>query len=131
MTQPSTSISTPRDLTQPKATVNRILLGTYDVRISTLRKIAQGLGIPMGELLDIQEKKTHKKDSSFHTKGAKKKSGIVLKILVPKDEDIPKWLVDACREGVGQIENVPAKRRPKTTGSSKQRQVGLDEILGR
>ena len=113
----------------PRATVNRVLSGRYDNRLSTLEKIAGGLKLPLGALLE--DGKSAKKGTKvqLHALGPKKKSGIVVKILVPKDEEVPKWLVDACREGAGQIEQEPAKRRPKTTDLAKKRAVGLGEIL--
>ncbi len=115
----------------PKATLNRVLSGSFDTRISTLEKIAQGLGLPMGQLLDVDPSAKSVAKTNLHSKGPKQKSGILVKILVPKDEEPPKWLVDACREGAGQIEKVAAKRKPKTTDTGKRRQVGLDEILDR
>lgn len=114
----------------PRATLNRVLSGRYDNRISTLEKIAVGLDMPLGALLDGDGQKKGKGKSSLHTLGPKKKSGILVKILVPKDEEIPKWLVEACREGAGQIEQEPAKRRPKTKGTAPLRAVGLSEIVG-
>jgi len=111
----------------PRATLNRVLSGRYDNRISTLEKIAAGLDLPVSALFSGEPGKKGK--STLHDLGPKKKSGILVKILVPKDEEIPKWLVDACREGAGQIEREPAKRKPKTTDLAKRRAVGLGEIL--
>ena len=71
------------------------------------------------------------KDADLHGRGPKRKSGIMVKILVPKGEEVPSWLIEACREGAGQIETEPAKRIPKTTGSSPRRSMGLKEILGK
>lgn len=115
----------------PRATLNRVLSGRYDNRISTLEKIAAGLDMPLGALLDGDGQQRGKGKSSLHTLGPKKKSGILVKILVPKDEEIPKWLIEACREGAGQIEQEPTTRKPKTTGASKRRAVGMAEILSK
>jgi len=113
----------------PRATLNRVLSGRYDNRLSTLEKIAAGLELPLGALLDGDAEKKGKSLGHLHAIGPKKKSGIVVKILVPKGEEVPKWLVDACREGAGQIEQEPLKRKPKTTGAARRRSVGLSEIV--
>jgi transcriptional regulator with XRE-family HTH domain len=113
----------------PRATINRVLSGRFDNRLSTLEKISKGLGVSLGALLDGAQGKKGPGNAALHAIGPKKKSSILVKILVPKDEEIPKWLVDACREGAGQIEQEPAKRKPKTSGASRRRSVGLGEIL--
>ena len=115
----------------PRATLHRVLTGTFDFRVSTLEKIAKGLKISVGQLLSKDGIEGKGKDADLHGRGPKRKSGIMVKILVPKGEDVPPWLIEACREGAGQIETEPAKRKPKTTGSSPRRSVGLKEILGK
>jgi len=97
----------------PRATLNRVLSGRFDNRISTLEKIASGLDLPIALFLTGDGSKKVK--STLHTLGPKKKSKIVVKIIVPKDEDAPQWLIDACREGAGQIEQEPAKSKTKPT----------------
>lgn len=86
----------------PRATLNRVLSGRFDNRISTLEKIAAGLDLPIASFLTGDAKRKGK--SPLHAIGPKKRSKIVVKIIVPKDEEAPQWLIDACREGAGQIE---------------------------
>lgn len=88
----------------PRATLNRVLSGRFDNRISTLEKIASGLDLPIAAFLTGEG--AEKRKSSLHAIGPKKKSNIVVKIIIPKDEEAPKWLVDACREGVGPVKRI-------------------------
>lgn len=112
-----------------RATLNRVLSGDYDLRLSTLESLAAGLGVPVSTLFQADSRASVPERSAKASVGAKKRSAIVVKILVPKDEEVPAWLVDACRQGAGQIEQEPPKRKPQTTGTSPRRSVGLKEIL--
>lgn len=82
----------------PRATLNRVLSGKFDNRISTLEKIASGLDLPIATFLTGDG--SRKAKGTLHALGPKKKSNIVVKIIVPKDEEAPQWLIDACRDGV-------------------------------
>ena len=115
----------------PRATLHRVLSGQFDNRISTLEKIAHKLGVAVSDLVTEDPRGTRKGKSELHAIGPKKKSAIMVKILVPKDEEIPRWLIDACREGAGQIEKEPAKRKPNVKKSASRRAVGLGEILAK
>lgn len=112
-----------------RATLNRVLAGTNDLRLSTMETIAKALEVNVASLLELDASSLTTSELPKRTPGAKKRSGIVVKILVPKGEEVPEWLVDACRKGAGQIEAEPLRRRAETTGTTPRRLVGLKEIL--
>lgn len=112
-----------------RATLNRVLAGTNDLRLFTMETIAKTLDVSVTSLLAADPSALPPGELPKRSPGAKKRSGIVVKILVPKGEDAPDWLVDACRKGAGQIEPEPVRRRAETSGATPRRAMGLKEIL--
>lgn len=98
----------------PRATLNRVLSGRFDNRISTLEKIAAGLELSIANFLTGSG--GGKRNSSLHTIGPKKKSSIVVKIIVPSNEAIPDWLSHVCSfENARLSRSVAPKEKRKTS----------------
>lgn len=117
----------------PRATLYRVLSGKIDPRVSTLAKISKGLNVPLEDFFksDGAPSGLSKGHSTFHRAGPKKKSNILMNILIPVGEDVPGWLQEACRQGVAFLESgVDSQRKGTSTKSkAKHRKVGLSEIL--
>jgi len=106
-----------------RGTLSRVLSCAVDVRMSTVEKIAEGLGVSPHLLLlpdsipGLPETKSHLR--SLRTPGRPADPEILVKIRIPYGVEPPTWLKSACERG--EVEHAPSpsksKKKPSRTNT--------------
>lgn len=93
-----------------RGTLSRVLSSSVDVRLSTIHKIAEGLGIPAYKLLmeEVEHGSLNAGDTGkLKKRGRPKQADIAVRILIPDGVEPPAWLKNACK--LGSLETKPEK----------------------
>lgn len=102
-----------------RGTLSRVLSCAVDVRLSTIEKIAEGLGVS-AHLLLLPDPIPGIPDTTSHVRGLRKAGRpvdpeIFVKIRIPYGVEPPPWLKSACERG--EVENAPSPSKPKRKSS--------------
>jgi len=93
-----------RSIALPRSTLYKLLKGDLDPRLSTLRKIADGLDFSLSELFESAVRNSSSLRATvdglhpLHKSGRRGQKTLTVKVAISGDE-IPDWLVQACASG--------------------------------